>query len=276
MEPTPSWTAALRILRGLRAAGHEAWFAGGAVRDHLLGLSPADVDIATSARPEEVIALHPTGRLVGASFGVVVVPAPEAAIEVATFRTEGPYLDGRRPASVRYGTHEEDARRRDFTINGLYLDPETGEIRDWVDGRRDLEQRRLRAIGDPDRRFEEDHLRLLRAVRFGAQLGLTIEPATRDAIARHAPRVATVAAERVRDELARMLCGANPSLAIDLLHGLGLLRVILPEVEAMVGVEQPPEYHPEGDVFTHTKELFLHLQAPSVELAFGALLHDVG
>jgi poly(A) polymerase len=276
VEPTPALIAARRVARKLRRAGHDAWIAGGAVRDWLLGVPPHDADVATSARPDEVCALFPEAKLVGASFGVALVPEGDESIEVATFRTEGVYLDGRRPSEVRFGTLEEDVRRRDFTVNGMFLDPETEEIRDLVGGRADLERRILRAIGDPAARFREDHLRLLRAVRFAAQLGFGIEPDTAAAIRAAAPHAAEVAAERTRDELVRMLTGPDGRRALDLLHHLGLLAVLLPEIQAMEGVGQPEQYHPEGDVLTHTKLLFDHLENPSPELAFGALLHDVG
>lgn len=276
MESNAELRAARAVSTRLRAAGHEAWISGGAVRDWLLGREPHDVDIATSARPDEVAELFPGAKLVGASFGVVVVPTNERWIEVATFRAEGVYLDGRRPSEVRFGTLEEDSRRRDFTINGLYLDPETEEVRDLVGGRADLRARLLRAIGDPAARFAEDHLRLLRAVRFAARFDLRIDDATWAAIRAEARHAADVAAERVRDELVRMLTGPGARRALELLQTSGLLAVVLPEVEAMVGVEQPIEFHPEGDVFVHTCGLFDHLEAPSPELAFGALLHDVG
>ncbi|MFN8178123.1 MAG: CCA tRNA nucleotidyltransferase [bacterium] len=276
MDETGAMQAAKRIAKRLRASGREAWIAGGAVRDTLLGRTPHDVDVATSATPDEVVALWPQAQLVGAAFGVVRVPDGPETIEVATFRREGVYLDGRRPSEVSFGTLEDDARRRDFTVNGLYLDPETGEITDLVGGRRDVEERRLRAIGDPAARFREDYLRLLRAVRLAAQLDFEIEAGTRAALGALAPLAADVAAERTRDELARLLTGSNAPRGLRLLHETGLMRVILPEVEAMGGVEQPPQYHPEGDVWTHTMLLFEHFDGPSLELAFGALLHDVG
>lgn len=268
--------AATAIVAALQAAGHEAWIAGGAVRDHLLGRSPHDVDVATSARPDEVVRRWPQARLVGAAFGVVLVSEADATIEVATFRREGVYLDGRRPSEVSFGSLEEDARRRDFTVNGLYLDPRSGTVRDLVGGRRDLDARVLRAIGDPRARFAEDRLRLLRAVRLAAELDFAVEPDTWAAVRELAPLAADVAAERTRDELLRMLTGPAAGRGVALLHDAGLLGVLLPEVAAMDGVEQPPQYHPEGDVLTHTRLLFEHLPAPSPELALAALLHDVG
>lgn len=268
--------AAAEAVATLRARGFEAYVAGGAVRDHLLGRAPHDVDVATSARPDDVVSLWPDARLVGAAFGVVLVRAGGETIEVATFRREGIYRDGRRPSEISFGTLEDDARRRDFTVNGLYLDPASGEVRDLVDGRADLERRILRAIGDPAARFREDHLRLLRAVRLAAELDFAIDPATKAAVGELAPRAADVAAERTRDELLRLLTGPAAARGVSLLHETGLLGVLLPEVAAMDGVEQPAQWHPEGDVLTHTKLLFAHLEAPSPELALAALLHDVG
>jgi poly(A) polymerase len=274
--PVASMEAARVVTERLARAGHRAYINGGAVRDHLLGVPPNDVDVATSARPDEVSALFSDSRLVGAAFGVVLVRVHDQAIEVATFRSEGPYLDGRRPSEVRYATEEEDVQRRDFTVNGMLLDATTGEVIDHVGGRRDLQAKILRAIGEPGERFREDHLRLLRAVRFAAQLGFEIEPSTRAAVEELAPLAANVAAERTRDELTRLLTGPDPERGLRLLRETGLLKVVLPDVAAMDGVEQPPEFHPEGDVLTHTILLFRHLRSPSPELAFGALLHDVG
>jgi poly(A) polymerase len=268
--------AARAVIERLTAAGHRALVNGGAVRDHLLGVVPNDVDVATSAHPDEVCALFRESRLVGAAFGVVLVRVGDHWTEVATFRSEGPYLDGRRPSEVRFATEEEDVRRRDFTVNGMLLDPGTGEVIDHVGGRSDLEARLVRAIGDPRERFREDHLRLLRAVRFAAQLGFEIEERTRAAVRELAGLAREVAAERTRDELGRLLGGPDPERGLRLLHETGLLRVVLPEVAAMEGVEQPPDFHPEGDVLTHTILLFRHLESPSPELAWGALLHDVG
>lgn len=265
-----------RVVRDLRGAGHDAWIAGGAVRDHLLGVVPKDADVATDARPEQVASLFPGCKLVGASFGVVLVPADGEPVEVATYRTDGPYLDGRHPSRVEFGTIEEDARRRDFTVNGMYMDPDSGEILDLVGGRADLDARRLRAIGNPHDRFGEDHLRLLRAVRLAAQLGFTLDEDTRAAATGLAPRITRVAPERSRDELIRLLTGPDPKRALELLRETRLLNHLLPELAATVGVPQPPEYHPEGDVWTHTVLLFDHLDRPSPELALAALLHDIG
>ncbi len=267
---------AAEVVRRLRGRGHEAWIAGGAVRDRLLGRVPHDIDVATSARPEEVTPLFPGAKQVGAAFGVVLVPVSGEWIEVATFRTDGIYVDGRRPSSVTFGTIEDDAQRRDFTVNALYLDPDDDRVVDLVGGRRDLDDRVLRAVGDPAARFAEDHLRLLRAVRFAAQLGFELEEETRRAVAAHAGLARDVAAERTRDEIVRILTGPDPVRGLRLLHATGLMEVVLPEVAALDGVPQPPEFHPEGDVLTHTILLFEHLESASPELAMGALLHDIG
>ncbi len=261
----------------LRAAGHAAYFVGGCVRDLLLGRTPKDYDVATSATPSEIMTLFPRASGVGAHFGVVLVREESAQVEVATFRADLEYRDGRHPEGVRFETEpREDVLRRDFTINALLLDPASGEILDYAGGRADLEAGVIRAIGDPARRFREDHLRLLRAVRFAARLGFTIEPATFDAIRLLAPAIQNVSAERVRDEIARILTEGAPRRGFELLDATGLLHEILPEVEAMKGVEQPPEFHPEGDVWVHTMIMLEGLENPSLELALGVLLHDVG
>lgn len=270
--------AAREIVRRLHAQGHQALFAGGAVRDRLLGRPAQDFDVATDARPEQVMALFPDHTAVGAHFGVVLVRLAGSQIEVATFRREGAYHDGRRPSEVSY-THDprEDVERRDFTINGLLLDPESGAVIDYVGGRNDLEARRVRAIGAPERRFAEDRLRMLRAVRFAAALDFTLDPATFAAIAAQADRITEISVERVRDEFVKMLTGGRARRSFELLEATGLLRVILPEVAAMKGVAQPPEYHPEGDVWTHTLMMLQGLPAhASAALALGVLLHDVG
>jgi poly(A) polymerase len=239
------------IARRLRAAGHEALLCGGAVRDHVLGRVPADVDVATSARPEQGLALFPEAVDVGARFGVLVLPRPGGPVELATFRADGCYVDGRRPDDVTFSDAPTDAQRRDFTVNALFEDPDTGEVMDHVGGLGDIRARLLRAIGDPEARFREDHLRILRAVRFSLQLGFAIEPATRAAVRRLAPLVAGVAAERVREELLKILRHGR-GRGLRLLRDLDLLEVVLPEIAAMQGVPQPPRWHPEGDVFVHT------------------------
>ncbi|MFM1920854.1 MAG: hypothetical protein RLZZ303_2488 [Candidatus Hydrogenedentota bacterium] len=268
--------AARGICTRLTAAGHVAYLAGGCVRDLLLGVRPGDYDIATDASPEQVAALFERTAGVGAAFGVMLVLLPEGPFEVATFRWDGPYLDGRRPSEVRYATPEEDARRRDFTINAMFLDPATDTVLDFVGGKADIAARTLRAVGDPLRRFEEDHLRLLRAVRFAARLGYAIDSETWQAMVKLASRIRRTSAERVRDELSKMLTHPSVATALDLLDHSGLLVEVLPEVTAMKGVRQPPEFHPEGDVFVHTKLVMAALNRPSPALALGALLHDCG
>jgi poly(A) polymerase len=269
------------IIGRLRAAGHSAFLVGGCVRDLLLGLEPKDFDVATSARPEELLRLFPQADRVGAHFGVVLVREDLEQVEVATYRRDLEYLDGRRPEGVEFERDpREDALRRDFTVNALLLDPDSGEVIDFVGGRADLDARVLRAIGDPEVRFGEDHLRLLRAVRFAARLGFEIEPGTFAAMRKMAPMIAGISAERVRDELSRILTEGHARRGLELLDACGLLREILPEVAAMKGVEQPPEFHPEGDVWTHTLIMMAGLmddmEAPSITLALGVLLHDVG
>jgi len=267
-----------QIVRGLREAGHEALLAGGCVRDLLLGRPAKDYDVATSARPEEVLGLYPKALTVGVSFGVVVVIDGPLQVEVATFRADLGYSDARRPDAVSYTDARHDAARRDFTINGMFVDPATGEVLDYVGGRADLAARVIRAIGDPRARFGEDHLRMLRAVRFAAELGFEIEPATAGAIRDLAPRAAQVSGERVAAELERILTSPPDGRrrGLELADRLGLVSVLLPEVHAMHGVLQGLPHHPEGDVFTHTLLCVGHLREPTFELALGALLHDAG
>lgn len=268
---------ARHIVATLKSQGRQAYFVGGCVRDLLLGLAPKDYDVATDARPDEITALFPDSGLVGAHFGVVLVRQDGAQVEVATFRSDHAYVDGRRPAGVHFETDpRQDVLRRDFTINALLLDPDRGDVLDFVGGRDDLKKGIVRAIGDPEKRFGEDHLRLLRAVRFAARFGYRIEPATFAAIQRLHALITTVSAERIRDELARILTEGNARRGFELLDETGLLAEILPEIAAMKGVAQPPEFHPEGDVWIHTLLLLEKLDSPSVTLALGALLHDVG
>lgn len=270
-------TLANRIIRTLRAARHEAYLVGGCVRDLLLGSPPKDFDVATDAAPAEILKFFPGSGCVGAHFGVVLVREADAQVEVATFRSDRDYADGRRPARVQFETSpREDVVRRDFTINGLLMDPDSGEVLDFVGGRADLQQHLIRAIGDPEIRFREDHLRLLRAVRFAARLAFTIEPATFAAVGRHHALIRTVSAERIRDELVRILTEGGARRGFELLEATGLLEDLLPEVAAMKGVAQPPEFHPEGDVWVHTLLLLEKLNQAPPTLALGALLHDVG
>lgn len=302
--PTAQQHAA-HILRTLRERGFQAYLCGGCVRDLLLNRQPADYDVTTDATPEQVMRIFPDTYAVGAQFGVVLVPIPQEdgspadptteplddatmsrslpsakahVVEVATFRSDVSYTDGRHPDAVRFSKDpREDVERRDFTINGLLMDPISGEVLDFVNGRADLDAHLVRAIGDPERRFTEDKLRMLRAVRFAARFGYAIDPATFRAIHKLAPQIHQVSAERIRDELTKMLTEGHARRAFLLLDESGLLREVLPEISAMKGVEQPPQYHPEGDVFVHTLLLLENLPYPcSPTLAWGALLHDVG
>ncbi|MGA2721928.1 MAG: CCA tRNA nucleotidyltransferase [Bryobacteraceae bacterium] len=265
------------VIAKLRGAGHQAYLVGGCVRDLLLGAEPKDFDVSTDARPARIMELFPQSGQVGAHFGVVLVRDARSQVEVATFRSDHDYADGRRPASVHFESDpREDVLRRDFTINGLMMEADTGKVLDYVGGRADLERHMVRAIGDPDARFREDHLRLLRAVRFAARLGFEIDAATFEAIVRHHALILKVAAERVRDELERILMEGGARRGLELLDASGMLADLLPEVAAMKDVEQPPEFHPEGDVWTHTLLLLEKLDHPAATLAWGALLHDVG
>src|SRR5215831_11610072 len=278
---------ATRIVATLRDHGHTAYLAGGCVRDLLLGREPTDYDVATSATPDEVMRLFPLTYAVGAQFGVVLVPirrdGPQGerdnySIEVATFRSDGAYSDGRHPDRVQF-SHEArlDVQRRDFTINGLLLDPLNQEVLDFVGGRNDLKRGIIRAIGDPRLRFAEDKLRLLRAVRFAARFGYAIEEKTFAAIRELAPQIHQVSRERIRDEILKMLTEGRARQAFELLDQTNLLEQVLPEIKKMQGVQQPPQYHPEGDVWIHTLMLLEGLSAGcSKTLALGALLHDVG
>ena len=281
-------TLARSIVERLRAHGHAAYLVGGCVRDLLLGREPADYDVATGATPPQVMEIFPQTYAVGAQFGVVLVPAPEGvvndgfsskgAVEVATFRSDIGYSDGRHPDEVRFSQDpREDVARRDFTINGMLLDPISGEVLDFVGGRDDLKAGIIRSIGNPERRFEEDKLRMLRAVRFAARFDYKLEEQTFAAIQNLAEQIRVVSRERVRDELTRMLTEGNARRAFLLLDESGLLQQVLPEISKMHGVEQPPEFHPEGDVFVHTLLLLDNLPHPCpMTLAWGALLHDVG
>ena len=266
-----------QVIAKLRDAGHQAYLVGGCVRDLLLGVKPKDYDVATDARPDRIMDLFPRSGRVGAHFGVVLVRDVFDQVEVATFRSDHDYLDGRHPEQVRFESDpREDVLRRDFTINGLMMDPDTGTVLDFVDGRGDLARGVVRAIGDPNARFREDHLRLLRAVRFAARFGFEIDPATFDAMQRAHALILNMAMERVREELVRILTEGGARRGFELLDASGMLSDLLPEVAAMKGVEQPPEYHPEGDVWQHTLLLLEQLRQPTPTLALGALLHDVG
>ena len=301
---------ATEIVRTLRERGYQAYLVGGCVRDLLLGREPADYDVATNATPQQVMQIFPQTYAVGAQFGVVLVPestaqddraavrsdsrsagespavagkthprsSPTSLVEVATFRSDVGYSDGRHPDEVRFSRDpREDVQRRDFTINGLLMDPATGEVLDYVGGREDLKAGVIRTIGNPEHRFAEDKLRMLRAVRFAARLGYTIDPETLTSIQQLAPQIHQVSRERIREELTKMLTEGRAKRAFELLDQTGLLQQVLPEISAMKGVEQPPQFHPEGDVFVHTLLLLEKLPAGcSKTLAWGALLHDVG
>lgn len=272
-----SEAAARLIVERLRAKGFEALYAGGCVRDRLLGLEPHDYDVATSARPEQVQALFTRTVPVGVQFGVILVLEEDAGIQVATFRGDGAYHDGRHPESIHYTDAKGDAARRDFTINGLFYDPIEKEVLDFVDGRDDLRKRVVRAIGNPSARFAEDKLRLLRAVRFATTLDFAIDPGTWGALVEWTPEILAVSAERIRDEFSKILLSPNRVQGFDLLDQSGLLRMILPEMEPLKGCEQPQEFHPEGDVFVHTR-LMLSLLPERVSLALvlSVLFHDLG
>ncbi len=274
---------ALRVVRRLREAGHEALWAGGCVRDELLGLVPADYDVATGATPEEVRRLFRRTVAVGVNFGVVEVIGPRTAagrlkVQVATFRSDVSYSDGRRPDAVTFfSSAREDALRRDFTINGMFYDPLESRLIDYVGGQEDLRARILRAIGDPEVRFREDKLRMLRAVRFATRFDLTIEPATEAAIRRMAPQIAVVSAERIADELRDLLVHPRRARGVSLLDATGLVEPLLPELLEMKGLPQGPPHAPNGDLWDHVLRVLALLgPAPSFPLAFAALLHDIG
>ena len=267
---------ALGLARCLAKAGFQAFWVGGCVRDARLGQAPTDYDIATDATPDEIEHLFRKTIPVGKQFGVIMVLEAGHEYQVATFRAEGDYADGRRPGSVRFTDAREDTLRRDFTINGLFYDPLADELHDWVGGQADLEARRIRTIGDPAERFGEDRLRLLRAVRFAVQLGFEIEPATFAVVQQHAAAIREVSAERIRDELLKLFRPPHAAHGLDLLHESRLLPEVLPELAATIGCEQPPEYHPEGDVFTHIRLMLSHLPADAgTTLIWSVLMHDI-
>src|SRR5437660_243045 len=276
-EPSTMEKTAREIVARLRAARHIAYFAGGCVRDIARHQTPKDFDIATDARPEAVQEIFARTYAVGAHFGVIVVLENGFQFEVATFRSDGAYLDGRRPVEVHFASAEEDAARRDFTINGMFFNPETDAVIDFVGGRADLEARLIRAIGDPAQRFAEDRLRMLRAIRFATALGFEIETATWDGVVAHASSINEISAERIREELVRIFMSPNRARGWDLLDASGLMKILLPELDAMKGCEQPPQFHPEGDVFKHTRIMLELLPAEaSLPLILSVLFHDIG
>jgi poly(A) polymerase len=276
VKPSPVEKAAWKVAARLRDQGYIAYFAGGCVRDMVRGLVPKDYDIVTDARPEVVQELFPRTYAVGAHFGVIIVLEDGFQFEVATFRSDDAYINGRHPSAVHFSSPEEDAQRRDFTINGMFYDPVAEKVIDFVGGRTDIDAKLVRAIGEPARRFAEDRLRMLRAVRFATVLNYEIDKATWDALVADASSINQISAERIRDELVRIFLSPNRVRGWDLLDSSGLMRAILPELEAMKGVLQPEQFHPEGDVFVHTR-LMLQLlpEEVSVQLVFAVLLHDV-
>ena len=272
---------AREIIHRLRESGHEAYFVGGCVRDFILNQTSSDYDIVTSARPEEVMKLFPRTVAIGAKFGVVAVIIDNHPFEVATFRSDDVYEDGRHPSRIHYSTAREDVFRRDFTINGLLMDPDTGDIIDYVNGRFDIDNKIVRTIGNPGKRFREDYLRLLRAVRFAANLHFDLEPATQDAVKREASNIRHISVERIREELNKILTLGGARRGFELMMQTDILQNILPEICRLKGVEQPPRFHPEGDVWQHTLKMLELLPADgerekNICLAWGTLLHDVG
>ena len=268
--------AATKLVDRLQQKGYETYWAGGCVRDQLLDLTPADYDIATAATPDQVMEFFPHANAVGKSFGVVIVAMEGFLFEVATFRTDQGYSDGRHPDKITFTTAEEDAQRRDFTINAMFWDPIRKTLLDFVQGQQDLKARSIRAVGNPDLRFKEDHLRMLRAVRFAHRLDFTIEPQTAAAMQAHAQALQAISPERIRDELTRILLESRqPGKATWTLEKLGLLKTFLPEVSALQHQEQPPEFHPEGDVLTHTLMMLDDMDQRTPALAYAVLLHDI-
>lgn len=288
-----SFQIALTVVKRLKRAGFQAYFAGGCVRDKLMKFKPMDYDVATDAKPNQVIKLFKKTITTGKVFGVINViekggsarsprARPEPAegkgiqVEVTTFRTEGPYTDGRHPDKVKFSSLEADVLRRDFTINGMLYDPVKRKLIDLVKGKQDLRKKTIRAIGNPLERFREDKLRMMRAIRFACELGFKIEPKTFAAIKKLHRQITVVSVERIREELKRILISPRRSRGIELLDETGLLKRILPEVSRLKGVQQPKEFHPEGDVYVHTIRTLKHLKHPSWELVFASLLHDIG
>lgn len=265
------------ISRILNDAGHTCYFAGGCVRDQLLKIEPKDYDLATSATPQQVLKLFPKADSIGAHFGVILVKYAGAAFEIATFRTDGSYTDSRRPESVTFATAEEDASRRDFTVNGLFQKSDTGEIIDFVNGKIDIEKKLIRAIGNPNERFTEDALRLMRAIRFATKLNFDIEEKTWEAIKTNAPLIKNIATERIQAEFSLILLSPRRARGLDLLVKSGLIQHFLPEILDLIGCEQPPQFHPEGDVYIHTSMMLDMLEGEvTLELVLAVLLHDIG
>ena len=276
-DSTRGRRAALAIVQRLKDEGFESFWVGGCVRDMLMGREPKDYDVATNATPDQVLSLFPKALAVGKAFGVVQVVIDGEPHDVATFRRDTSYEDSRHPTSVEFTSAEEDARRRDFTINGLFYEPVRGDVIDYVGGRKDIEARVIRTIGRPDQRFSEDALRMLRAIRFASTLEFTVDPETMAAIRDMSPRITKISAERVQHELTLLLTESpRAGDGLKMLRKAGLLKHIIPEVEQLIGQEQPPAYHPEGDVFIHTVLMLNAMKNPSAQLAYSVLLHDVG
>ena len=269
--------AAIDIIGKLQEKGHIAYLAGGCVRDMLRGETPKDYDIATSALPQEITSIFTKTREVGVHFGVVIVIVNNQAFDVATFRNDGSYKDGRHPEEVTFSTPQDDTARRDFTVNGIFFDPISEKYIDFVEGKSDIDKKVIRAIGEPNLRFQEDHLRLLRAIRFAARFDYEIEAETWNSIKSNASGISKISKERIRDELTKILLNENRVLGFDLLVESGLMEHIIPEILQLKGCEQPPQFHPEGDVFVHTRLMLSLLKdAPSIELVLSVLLHDIG
>jgi poly(A) polymerase len=276
MKTSPMEEAARRIAARLRESGHVAYFAGGCVRDLVRGLASKDFDVATNAPPEVVQKIFPHTYAVGAKFGVIVVVENGTNFEVATFRSDDAYVDGRRPVAVHFSSPEEDAKRRDFTMNGMFFDPAKNEVIDFVGGRADIEAKLVRAIGDPAQRFSEDRLRMFRAVRFAALLDFRIDHQTWDALVANAPSINQISAERIREELVCIFVSPQRVGGWELLDASGLMRAVLPEVDAMKGCLQPEQFHPEGDVFQHTRLMLSLLpEKVSAPLVFSVVFHDI-
>lgn len=267
---------ATNIVKTLKKSGFEAYFVGGCVRDLLMNHTPKDYDVATSATPEEITKLFPKTIEIGKAFGVITVVTEQHNFEVATFRSEGAYSDGRRPDKITFTNAKEDVLRRDFTINGLLYDPETDKVIDFINGQNDINQNIIKTIGDPDKRFDEDKLRMLRAIKFASRFKFSIEPKTWNAIKSHSKEINKISAERIRQELTGILTEGNARTGFELLDQSGLLKEVLPEISNLKGVEQPPEFHPEGDVWIHTLMMLDMLKNPTPELALAVLLHDIG
>ena len=269
--------AAIDIIGKLQEKGHIAYLAGGCVRDMLRGETPKDYDIATSALPQEITSIFTKTREVGVHFGVVIVIVNNQAFDVATFRNDGSYKDGRHPEEVTFSTPQDDTARRDFTVNGIFFDPISEKYIDFVEGKSDIDKKVIRAIGEPNLRFQEDHLRLLRAIRFAARFDYEIEAETWNSIKSNASGISKISKERIRDELTKILLNENRVLGFDLLVESGLMEHIIPQILQLKGCEQPPQFHPEGDVFVHTRLMLSLLKdAPSIELVLSVLLHDIG